>query len=941
MINQRSTTFARDVARRAAMACAICMLAPAVLAGDAPASRTLAIRAKSIYPVTPEQPGPICDATLIVRDGKVVALGRDVAIPVDAVRLDFPDASIVPGFVLAASGLTEPHSGDRSASGAYAAIDEFDPYADFDLELATGVTTVHLSSGTHRLVSGRGAVVKLSGPPEARILAADSDLQITLGPPLPPLDVEYPFYASSDVAITPSRPQSPQSRLTQFLELSRVLRDGAPASKDRYDHHAATIAAAVGADTPLRIEVRSAADIEAAVEFLAARKARAYLVGAAEGDLAVESLTKAGLPIVLRMESEFRFPGQDLGPGPEVIEESRRAGAALGRASLRVALAGRTDAPGTNPQLIAALALRSGMTRDQVLAGLTRVPAEILGVADRVGSLAAGKDADFVVVSGPPLDLRSRVLATFVDGKRVIAPPAKDDTNGESLVIRAGTLWLGDGQRVSDGEILVRDGKIAAIGQRVPAPPFSRRVDAGPSAYVTPGFIDAHGHLGLGGDRTSCGPDVALDTRVSATGREFVRVARGGVTTVLLSAYNVATNGGRVSAIKTYGSGQDELVTKPLAGLKFSIRGQDPLTAAENLRRQLDSGKKYVEKWKKYEEDLKKWESGDRSDAKKKEGEPAETEVVKVDPITGTWSFRLSGGPLPEEVTGTLRLKLTGDQIEGRLMVDIADEETVIRGKLDGDRVTLEFEEETPIGKPTIEAKLSAEDTMDGELKISTFALNFSAKRTNKDAVEFKVSRKKRKSKDGRPEAPPVDENMEPYRAVLGGAAPAFVSLETAAQAEAVLKLFVDENKLSVVLLGAEDIADLGEKLESRKESIGVAVPPQIVRWRDRQPYHQAADLSDRSIRIAFQSDAEDAARNLSLNALFAVQQGLGGDAALRALTSDAAKMLKLDDKVGTLAPGRDADLLIFSGYPMDAESRLERVFVGGREVPTEPVEPN
>ncbi|RMF75021.1 MAG: hypothetical protein D6744_13940 [Planctomycetota bacterium] len=67
--------------------------------------------------------------------------------------------------------------------------------------------------------------------------------------------------------------------------------------------------------------------------------------------------------------------------------------------------------------------------------------------------------------------------------------------------------------------------------------------------------------------------------------------------------------------------------------------------------------------------------------------------------------------------------------------------------------------------------------------------------------------------------------------------------------------------------------------------------------------------------------------------AMYAAQRGMGGDGALRALTCDAAKMYRIDDRVGRLAPGRDGDLLIFSGHPFDAGSRLLRVIVGGREV--------
>ena len=182
----------------------------------------------------------------------------------------------------------------------------------------------------------------------------------------------------------------------------------------------------------------------------------------------------------------------------------------------------------------------------------------------------------------------------------------------------------------------------------------------------------------------------------------------------------------------------------------------------------------------------------------------------------------------------------------------------------------------------------------------------------------------------------------------VAGEVPAVVRARTAGQITAALELLVDEYGLRVVLLGGEDAADVADELEKRIRAgadgsdengkrgvlLGVVVPPTILRIRDRAPYNQAADLSRRGIPVALQSDAEDGARALPLMGLYAVQQGLGGDAALRALTVDAARMYGIDDRVGTLEVGKDADVLIYTGHPFDAGGRLERVIVGGREVP-------
>jgi len=64
------------------------------------------------------------------------------------------------------------------------------------------------------------------------------------------------------------------------------------------------------------------------------------------------------------------------------------------------------------------------------------------------------------------------------------------------------------------------------------------------------------------------------------------------------------------------------------------------------------------------------------------------------------------------------------------------------------------------------------------------------------------------------------------------------------------------------------------------------------------------------------------------------VREGLKRDAALKALTSGAAAIGRLDARVGTLAPGLDADIAVFSRHPLDLDARLLRLFVNGREAP-------
>ncbi len=909
------------------------LLAAGSVSAQEPCS--FAVRAKRLYPVTAEAPGPIEDGMMIVRDGRIVEVGSELDVPLDLPLIEFRDESICPGFVNAASGLCGPHTGDPTASGAYVALDAFDAYADHVEQLSRGTTSVHVDPGGHRLISGVGAVVKLAGPADERVLAGRSDLSVNLGVHGPPNRWSLAFYASSDEAIRPAIRQRPGSRLGQYLELEESiaaatmqLQGVAVAERGpEFDYHLKMLGGAWAEGLPLRIQARRAADIDGALATLRRFNRAGYVVGAGEAARLHRAVVDAGVPIVLRIEDLYSRPAYNLGPDPSAYAADRHAAGAL--KGVRTALAAAERSGDEDLRMVASLAVRGGMSRENALAGITRVAAEILGVGERIGSLAPGKDADFLVLTGPPIGVESHVRRVYVGGQVVFDAPGSG-----AVVVKAGTVWVGNGQVVHDGSVLVEDGRVRAVGHRVPHPPFAKVIDAGRDGYVVPGFIDAHSHLGLEGDPQPATPDLSVAATIGVAGREFLRVARSGITTVLLAPYGVANEGGRVAAVKTFGRDRDDMVVRETGALKMSLRGKDPLTAIEQIRRAVKAGKDYDEAWNKYAAELKKWEENRAKGAAPEKKAEAETVVEKgrPDPVTGTWSFTLSGAPLPEDVNGTMKLTLSGSRIEGRISVPMADEEVACSGTLEGATFVLEIEQETPFGRPRIHGSLDRDDHAIGTVVLGEFSIKFEASRTSKDAPELRVTRARRRGKDGRPVPPKVNESLEPMRQVVTGRVPLLLDVETAAQIATAIKVLAGELKLHLVLLNAEAAEQQADVLA--RDKIGVVLPTQWVRARRDGPYVQASDLARRGIPLAVQSDSEDGGRNLELNALYGVQQGMGGDAALRALTIDAARMFKVDDRVGSIEPGKDADLLIFSGHPFDAESRLERVLISGREVP-------
>jgi imidazolonepropionase-like amidohydrolase len=136
------------------------------------------------------------------------------------------------------------------------------------------------------------------------------------------------------------------------------------------------------------------------------------------------------------------------------------------------------------------------------------------------------------------------------------------------------------------------------------------------------------------------------------------------------------------------------------------------------------------------------------------------------------------------------------------------------------------------------------------------------------------------------------------------------------------------------ILLGAKDAWKIAEQIRGRiagvlLDSTVVATDPKT----GSQRRNRYAEMAMAGIPIAFHSDAEEGAVDLPTIAAYAVSQGLSPEVALRALTSDVARMYAIDGRVGRLAAGLDADIAVLDGSPLDVTTRVVRVFVAGEEI--------
>ena len=182
---------------------------------------------------------------------------------------------------------------------------------------------------------------------------------------------------------------------------------------------------------------------------------------------------------------------------------------------------------------------------------------------------------------------------------------------------------------------------------------------------------------------------------------------------------------------------------------------------------------------------------------------------------------------------------------------------------------------------------------------------------------------------------PKVNQAMEAMVPVMRGEMPVIFDVTTVDQIRGVLAL-ADTFGIKVVVRGAREAWRLADTLAMRK--VPVIVGPLTTVPGAEDPYDMTyanpGVLARAGVTIAFQTSDAANSRNLAYNAALAVAYGLDADAALRALTIDAAEIFGVADRYGSLAPGKVANVVVTTGDPMDVRSVVRHLFIRGQPVP-------
>jgi imidazolonepropionase-like amidohydrolase len=384
--------------------------------------------------------------TVILRDGKVAAVGAQVSIPSGATIVDATGKFVMPGLIDAMtyygvepadlSEVSDPITAEIRIVNAYnpsggAFSGGAGPLRATEL-LAGGITTQYVGPGDATIVGGQGVVVKTAAPGRETLpIREPAAMNVNIG--------VGPTKTFRDKKRTPNTHSAVISLLRQALvraqeyETARKSYEARPAaeraktSPPRFEAGMDALGKVLRREIPARIQANTVQDIRGAIALSEEFGFDLVINGGAQAYQMRDVLAAKKIPVVLGPVSHPYISGEEIPDVREYPAPDERNAAWLSAAGVPIAIASYSHGLGSLASgvtgkwllLESALGVGYGMKEDAALEAVTINAARILGVANRVGSLEVGKDADVLVLDGPPLGAKTWVERVYVNGELV------------------------------------------------------------------------------------------------------------------------------------------------------------------------------------------------------------------------------------------------------------------------------------------------------------------------------------------------------------------------------------------------------------------------------------------------------------------------------------------------------------------------------------------
>jgi imidazolonepropionase-like amidohydrolase len=408
---------------------ALAALAPFTLHAQ---DKVIAIKGGTVLPIS----GPaIPNGTVVIRGGKIAAVGATVAIPAGAEVVDAKGKYVMPGVIDAASQIgidaTDQNEASDPVTPALRAFESYNPYGTFAAGkpgplrnhelLGGGVTTMYLSPADATIIGGQGFIVKNAGNSfDAMIVRESAAMDMTLGtPPKTAARAKNrdPYTRMAEVALI-------RQALIKAQEYQRSKAANPALPRDLGNE---ALGRVLAREIPARIQANNATDIRSALRLGTEFGIDVIIDGGAMAWEFRDELAKRHIPVILGQQSHPFVSNDEIPDRQDYPTPDERLAGRLTAAGVTTAIAsfarafGELAPAGSGKWLLvdAGIAAGYGMSEADVLKAVTLVPATILGIANRVGSLEVGKDADVIILDGPPLSVKTWVERAYVNGELV------------------------------------------------------------------------------------------------------------------------------------------------------------------------------------------------------------------------------------------------------------------------------------------------------------------------------------------------------------------------------------------------------------------------------------------------------------------------------------------------------------------------------------------
>jgi imidazolonepropionase-like amidohydrolase len=398
---------------------------------SAQSSETYAIRNARIVTVT----GPVIEnGTVVISGGRIAAVGAGVSVPSGAKIIDAQGLSVYPGMIDADTeiGLTEI----GSVAGSVDVSEIGDNNANIHVDVAirpdsshvavtrvNGVTTA-LTAPRGGLIAGQSAIINLDGwTPREMVLKSPAAMHINwpgagggrgFGGEFGP--------AGQQRSVTELRREQEK----QIENLKKILRDAASYAdakdarakdptlpKQNVDLKLDALIPVVRGQMPVVINVNLERDLKGAITFVTEMKLKAIISGGIEAYKVADQLKARNIPVIVG--PVLRVPVREDDPYDAAFANA----GLLAKAGVKIAFQTNDSAYSRNLPYHAGMAAAFGLPKEEALKAVTIYPAEILGIADRVGSIEQGKIANLIVTDGDPLEIRTQIKHVFINGRDI------------------------------------------------------------------------------------------------------------------------------------------------------------------------------------------------------------------------------------------------------------------------------------------------------------------------------------------------------------------------------------------------------------------------------------------------------------------------------------------------------------------------------------------